>query len=173
MDGLPPDASRLLERLSDDWDELEANGIVMQTCEPGDAPETVLVTAFAEDEAALRQLMRERYGDAVEVEYAGPPVVVDTVPLAAWRLLSPDRVEIRWTTNADRALARVECEQSDTEVRITVYERIYWYEKLALRRHHATVVLSRPLGSRQVIDAATGCAAGDHSSPEQWDDPPD
>ncbi|HEX2085619.1 MAG TPA: hypothetical protein VHF89_08050 [Solirubrobacteraceae bacterium] len=143
----------LTERLVEDED-LQV-GVIQRD----DDAAVLRIDVVAPDAGAVRALVRERYGDAVVVDRVVP---APTEAFAeSWQAYEADgaRVTVHYVANATYSFERVEAEEGDDEVRITVFERRpVFLSRLPATRRSATAVLERPLGGRRVVDGATGRA---------------
>jgi hypothetical protein len=108
-------------------------------------------------EAAARQLMSERYGPLVRINYLGAESwVSSSVEWDSYRLASPTEIVVAYDTLASRAPDATELAEDADGVTITLRERrSVFAEKLLPARREAHVTLSEPLGARIVIDGAT------------------
>jgi hypothetical protein len=117
----------------------------------------VLEAITATPERAAAELAA-RYGDAVVLEViAQERETLTAVPWASYTLRGERDLTIYWSTNGFYRLDRVDLEESDARVTATVRE---WIPAGPVglpeerRQHHFQ--LAAPLGTRAVLDGATG-----------------
>ncbi len=154
--------SELRDRISDDRAALtetgvEIGGLFVRT------DRGVVVSVVAADAKRAATVLRDRYGDAAVFSYFG--VQLHRVESVPWRChTNPDGgdddaglLTIHYATNSDYDFDHVEHSEDDTQVRVTVFERVPVFghtDQGAARA--ATICLHAPIGHRPVFDGATG-----------------
>lgn len=157
------DLEVLADRINGDRDELLRIGVEVFWVQVGDDEVEHQDLVFADlcgpaGEAAANELMRERYGPLVRVNYLGRESWVSSA--AEWntyRLASATEIVVRYDTLAFREPEDAEVAEDVGSVTITLHERSSVFaEKLLPAQREAHVTLSHALGDRIVIDGATG-----------------
>jgi hypothetical protein len=121
----------------------------------------VLAVVVAPDRETAEAAFRDRYGEAVQVDWEGiEPFTIDAVP---WQLYACDggrELTVHYLSGGpDRPFERTELEEDGATVRVTVHERFPRGANLGSASvRAATVKLAQPLGARKVVDGATGRA---------------
>jgi hypothetical protein len=151
------DLRALQDRISADGEALEAEGFdVRGLAVDGDANrvQVQLVTARS-DHAAYFQA---RYGPAVTTYATAEPTRLECTKLERVRVSSTGRsLRLDWLYSSGDAFERVELAEHDDRVEVGIVLRVDAFARHADARPARTrVPLSRPLGGRRVIDAATG-----------------
>jgi hypothetical protein len=152
-DRLEPRA--LFERIWSDRDELEALNVWVAT--GGDAGGGVVWLELAAPRPEYaRELLRERYGGGVVVEWLGPEPMPE-VPESwdSFEVLGEQDLLLHYRAFVDAEQSRVAVEETPTQVTLTAYDRqsVGGVKLLPVARVVA-VHLSAPLGDRKVLDGA-------------------
>jgi hypothetical protein len=155
-DGDPdrPAPRDLAALISSEREELEALDIWVATV--GDGGDVVWLELAAPSPEYARELLRERYGGRVVVEWLGPEPMPE-VP-RRWRsfeVRSEQDLVLHYTTGLHTEQSRVAIEETPTHVVLTAYER-EWVGgiKPSPVSRAVPVHLSAPLGDREVVDGA-------------------
>jgi hypothetical protein len=145
----------LVALILSDSEELEALDIWVAT--GGDAGGNVVwLEVAAPDPEYARELLRERYGDRLVVEWLGPePMPEVPQPWNSFEVLGERDLLLRYRTGLHTEQARVAIEETPTRVTLTAYEREWVGGVKPLPVPRAVPVhLGAPLGDRKVVDGA-------------------
>jgi hypothetical protein len=144
-----------VELILSDSEELEALDIWVAT--GGDAGgNVVLLEVAAPDPKYARNLLRERYGDRLVVDWLGPePMPEVPEPWRSFDVLGEQDLLLHYHTGLHTEQSRVAIEETPTQVTLTAYERewVGGVKPLPVARA-VPVHLSAPLGDRKVVDGA-------------------
>jgi hypothetical protein len=152
-DGLAP--GDLVELILSDSEELEALEIWVVTGGDGGG-NVVWLEVAAPDPEYARELLRERYGDRLVVEWLGPePMPEVPEPWHSFDVLGEQGLLLHYHAFLGTEQSRVAIVETPTQVTLTAYERewIGGVKLLAVPRA-VPVHLSAPLGDRKVVDGA-------------------
>ena len=119
----------------------------------------LVVEIVATDPHSAQRVFADRYGDIVRIDVLGTSST--TLEPVEWGQYSLDEdgrtMTVYWTTNATYDFERLEVDEGEDDVRVTVLERVpVGATKLPLARRSESVTLQATLGDRVVRDAATG-----------------
>ena len=123
------------------------------------AREILTVEVAAEDEDEASALVRERYGDRVEIEVVAPAAwVVEDV---AWECWTPgpgaDQLSIWLLDSTDDSDLRPLVAETEHEVVVTLRGPLWQGARSAMAlKIEKRIQLAAPLGTRRVVDGATG-----------------
>jgi hypothetical protein len=149
---------RLQERVGDDLEALEREGIAAQGVWVDVSENRVVVPVITKrrDAAAF---VRARHGPGVKVEViATEPYREVCVALGSYRAeAGATRLRVFYFTNSAYEFLRVVVRETEREVRVAVIERSRnGFVTSAGANRQAVARLERPLGDRRVVDAETG-----------------
>jgi hypothetical protein len=151
----------LVYRISDEEDELAAEGIKVVQLDGGghDSEWKVRAGVVAANSGTALSVMRERYGDAVEVEYLGTEPT--RLAPSEWQRYEVDddgrTLTLHYHANPFVPFERADTIENDDQVTVRIFDREpLGPVKMPATIRPVTVQLERPLGSRRVIDGTTG-----------------
>lgn len=130
--------------------------------------ELLVVQAATADAGRARALLRERYGERVELcVVAEAEYVVEAFPWASWAEgARPDELQIWLDRPGDGTGIDVRVEETDDEVVITLREPCYQGAVAPVGGDASTTVrLARFLAGRRVVDGSRGCARPEGRQP--------
>jgi hypothetical protein len=138
---------------------LAAQGVTIFSTGVDFEREILTVEVAAADEGKASALVRERYGDRVEVEVVAPAAwVVEDV---AWECWTPgpgaDQLSIWLLDSTDDSDLRPLVSESEHEVVVTLRGPRWQGASVAMAlKVEKRIQLAAPLGARHVVDGATG-----------------
>jgi hypothetical protein len=148
----------LAQRISHDQRQLERLGIYVTSIAPdaeSDRVEVDVITRRSDAQAVMQQ----RYGSQVRVKVvARRRFVVKRTRVGNYEPLPGGRaIRVVWLTNSAFDLVRVRAREGRRRVVVTILERVWQGNNtMAGEQRVKTLKLGRPLGTRAVIDGATG-----------------
>jgi hypothetical protein len=143
----------------DDEDALRAEGIVVRETGANVVTNRVEVGIVTDAPERAAEVLRERYGDTVEIEYASPAThYADPVEWQCYELDSDSTSLTVWYwANPFIELDHSEVVEGAEEVRVTLFDRVpVGGVLLPATIRGVPVELAEPLGDRRVIDGMTG-----------------
>jgi hypothetical protein len=142
-----------------DEEELRLLGIRWRSLGIDHRRAVVSVEVVADDAGAARAVLRERYGDRVDMTWLGRHAsLVEEVSWGSWWLDADGRrIVVRYTSGPSREPLGATCDETDDAVRVTVRERVPvgGSEKMSQVTRYAEVELAEPLGDRRVFAGTT------------------
>jgi hypothetical protein len=147
------------DRISADWEALEAEGFDIQGL--GVDPEANRVdVAMITARTDHQQVFAERYGPAVETFATPEDTRLACEELDGYRVSSSGRsLVLLWTYSSGDELATVELTEHPDRVEVGIVQRVPFFGGPDDAHEGRTrVQLSAPLRGRRVLDAATGLA---------------
>jgi hypothetical protein len=138
---------------------LEEQGITIFSTSVDFDREILTVEVAAADEDKASALVRERYGDQVELEVVAPAAfIVEDVAWECWTLgPGADQLSVWLLDSTDGSDLRALVSESEYEVVVTLRGPRWQGAWLAMAlKVDKPIQLAAPLGARHVIDGATG-----------------
>jgi hypothetical protein len=146
------------DRISDDQAQLERFGIYVTSIAPDDESDRVEVDVITRRGDA-QALMQQRYGSQVRVRVvARRRFVRQRTRVGSFESLQGGRaIRVIWLTNSAYDLVGVRVREGRQRVVVTILERVWQGNNtMAAEQRAKRITLRRPLGTRAVIDGATG-----------------
>jgi hypothetical protein len=150
--------AQVADRIWDEQAQLERLGIYVTSIAPDGESDRVDVDVITRRGDA-QAVMQQRYGSQVRVQViARRRFVLQRTRIGTYEPLQGGRaIRVVWLTNSAYDLVRVRAREGRRRVVVTILERVWQGNNtLAGEQRAKRVTLRRPLGTRSVIDGATG-----------------